>query len=1276
MTKKILIVVLAMILCLSLVSLVACGNPCKNGHNFVDGVCTVCNEADPNYTPEPEQTLADIAKSGKAGNEYTFTAVVFATDANGFYVNDTYGSIYVVTDTNAKVGDEVVITGTLSLEGTGIKKPVITATTNSYVNATGKTALQPEYKTIEEVLGVTAARQNFYQFVTVAGFVTPVEGGYTLTVGEGSAKLNFAADSNATLANWENKQVDLTAIVTGYQSGWQLSVVAESIALHQTDLDLVKDAIFTWVDTVVEDEVYFALDLPTAYALEGNVQFAWEVVSGTTITIADNKATVNATAEELVELKLTLTAGDKTASQNYEVIVKAPATKTFAEVKAETGVFKISGTILTDSHSQGASRCSVVLFDENNNLIQVSVANTEELDALNKGDKLTVVGSWTEDAYGIGYFAGLEHFVSEPAAADYVTSLANFDVVTLATQADYEAFLNGWAQKASAGTIVKIVNPYVIYSGNTSYNFIRFGYNTAAGSKYSITVGEGETAQTFSRIFCFQRDAMEREYPGLDAGLQVPFLEAGNASQREIVVYAMPLYAGSDTLQFSIVDAALVELDKQAYVENAINGAFASKDLSAAEAGVLELPTTAPFVEGAITWVASNPDFFNVTTGEYQAATADFTLTLTASYTLAGEAKTYVVELNVITRARVPYTIAEAKTATAEDLAFNGIKGVIAAFGTDANNTTGSSYGGHYFFVYITNGTEVYSFYPQEWKATKGAATATINGVELKLYDEIVIANAAFDTTTPGARIITGDFSKVLSSGNKIDYTNLVVDTTITSEEEMNAWAAATAAPVGGLVLKFTGTFYMVGTGSTQGAGCRYQINFRDAAESKAAQYIFNLSDKANKTVALKACNGMLIDEWWTAAGLEQASGSQSFTVEGTIYVVTAQICGNTLWAVNLINADGFDLHPESAESKAAKEVAALGQEISAVEAGAFTLPTATATATAITWETVTTLEGLSIAEGVLSFPVAAVDTVVTLKATYTVGEATYTANVDFTLKAKVIPVTTVTETLALANETEVKVEGIVGAFVATTSGSDATKAQMGLVLTDGTNLIVTADLGDAYRNADLQYVVGGNLIAIGDKVQVTGVFSKAEAGETIAVTQVASIKEVVVVSTGNTVAWKAPETVVNNEAEMTAWAAQVAVGQMVKLVATAENPLYIQASGSKESGSLAGRQQSWGFHYKKEAGTGLSAIRYTVPGTANTSKAIAVKGMSSECTLGANWWAALVGEANAAGWSASSVAGNAHPLVGEITLVVTAFGGTNLGTVAIASTLAPYTAA
>jgi hypothetical protein len=132
----------------------------------------------------------------------------------------------------------------------------------------------------------------------------------------------------------------------------------------------------------------------------------------------------------------------------------------------------------------------------------------------------------------------------------------------------------------------------------------------------------------------------------------------------------------------------------------------------------------------------------------------------------------------------------------------------------------------------------------------------------------------------------------------------------------------------------------------------------------------------------------------------------------------------------------------------------------------------------------------------------------------------------------------------------------------------------------------------------------------------------------------------------------------------------------MVKLVATAENPLYIQASGSKESGALAGRQQSWAFHYKSGAGTGLGAVRYTVPGTANTAKAIVAKGMSTECTLGANWWSALVGEANANGWSASSVAGNAHPLVGEITLVVTAFGNTNLGTVAIASTLAPYVAA
>lgn len=49
--KKYLALALAVLMALTCVALVACGEKCQ--HNYVDGTCTLCGEADPNYTPNP-----------------------------------------------------------------------------------------------------------------------------------------------------------------------------------------------------------------------------------------------------------------------------------------------------------------------------------------------------------------------------------------------------------------------------------------------------------------------------------------------------------------------------------------------------------------------------------------------------------------------------------------------------------------------------------------------------------------------------------------------------------------------------------------------------------------------------------------------------------------------------------------------------------------------------------------------------------------------------------------------------------------------------------------------------------------------------------------------------------------------------------------------------------------------------------------------------------------------------------------------------------------------
>ena len=196
MTKKLLVALLVFVLAFSLVALAACGST----------------------------SIADIKANGEKDASYTFEGVVFAKDSAGFYVNQDNGSLYVVADQQVAVGDLVSVKGTLELQGS-YKKPVIKATKVS-VKKSGQTPLAPTASTIEDVLGVTANRNGFYGYVTVAGFVRVENNSYSLALGDNSFQIPFTADSNAYLAEWVDKQVDATVVVTNFSGTWQITVFA------------------------------------------------------------------------------------------------------------------------------------------------------------------------------------------------------------------------------------------------------------------------------------------------------------------------------------------------------------------------------------------------------------------------------------------------------------------------------------------------------------------------------------------------------------------------------------------------------------------------------------------------------------------------------------------------------------------------------------------------------------------------------------------------------------------------------------------------------------------------------------------------------------------------------------------------------------------------------------------------------------------------------------------------------------------------------------------
>jgi len=527
-----------------------CLQPCT--HNYVLGECTVCGQEDENYRPNLQQILT----GGKQNFPYVFSGVVFGVASNGFYVNDTFGSIFVQSSTSVAVGDQVQVTGTYVLTSSVFKTPLIKAT-DVAVEDNSQPTLAPTKCDLTDVKAFTVAYKNYYQYLTVIGYVEPDNGGYVLSWIKGSsAKVKIAADSTKYVSSLEGKQVQATIVLTGYTfSMWEARILtADSVSQYIADIDDVKQSIFSQEQERLSRQIYFYLELPTSYPLAQSVEYRWEVARGSEIEIVDNVLYVRPPLYDTPYVELTITSNGESASLQIPVSIAPGPQATFEEAK-QCNTCRITGTVLTVTVDQEQRRHSVVLLDQNNNMIQVAVQN-DGYENIKKGDNISVAGFWGYDKWSIGYFNANAYMTNKSAPDDYTTNLSNLNVVTLETLQDYQDFLVNWQQKTTDITIVKIVNPYLIYSGTTIYNYVRFGPDESAGSLYSVEAD----SKTYSRVFCFQINALDKECPNLRQLLDIPLLDAGVAVQNQLVVYAIPLYGGETTLQFSIIDADLVQV--------------------------------------------------------------------------------------------------------------------------------------------------------------------------------------------------------------------------------------------------------------------------------------------------------------------------------------------------------------------------------------------------------------------------------------------------------------------------------------------------------------------------------------------------------------------------------------------------------------------------------------------------------------------------------------------------------------------------------------------
>lgn len=373
--KRLITILLAIVLCLSVTLLAACGcshyyengackycgevdinydpnnAPCshyyENGackfcgdvdanyvppvcsHYYENGACKFCGDVDANFVPVAPPTGGDktatslrvVGKYGNNGDSVTVAGTVFAVATNGYYLNDGTAAMFVADTASVAVGDVVYVAGTLQF--TGVNKAVVNAT-QSEVLTQGAAVAAAKDATASDLAKLPAIAANYYQYYKLTGFVGESNGTYTLSV-ENSV-VNVDTSSASLFQDIVGQKVIATVVVSDYTNAWVVATVGENpVEIVPADLDVVADEIFAWAQTQLPTKTFVNFEVPTKYALEPTVEFAWSISGLAGVEVQDNSlVAINSVSGEVtIPLTLTLSCDGKVKSFTYEVKVNA-----------------------------------------------------------------------------------------------------------------------------------------------------------------------------------------------------------------------------------------------------------------------------------------------------------------------------------------------------------------------------------------------------------------------------------------------------------------------------------------------------------------------------------------------------------------------------------------------------------------------------------------------------------------------------------------------------------------------------------------------------------------------------------------------------------------------------------------------------------------------------------------------------------------------------------------------------------------------------------------
>ncbi len=491
-------------------------------------------------------SIAEILSDGKTDTEYTVEGVVFGKKNDGFLISDGENAIFIESNENVAAGDKVSVKGTLKLN---TEKAPVLGNAQVTVSANGQTVVSPVKGLLTDVTKLAATRKNFYKYVEATGFVRFNAETSVYTLESGSSRVII--DTNGRDADFEefvDKKVTLSFVNTGFTTSWKVLYLGD-VQKFEVNLAEVKDAIFESVGKQLPEEVYVGIELPVNYADEPDVTFTWSVVTADApITIVDNEANVSEVSEDTtVTIKLTLTAPEsQTAEKTFEVLVKKATNVAIADIAAYEGtdVIVFSGTVYAKGYSQTKDRTALMVSDGANHYTAVDIAKTDFF-KYTVGDKVKVAGTKAV-VVDVNTVSADSIIVTEAAPEDFTIDFESLDYTELRTDdaTTYTGLVDNYL--ANTNKLYKITAPFMVSSGNTSSNFIRFGHDVNAGNGYEYKVGE----ETKKRYFVFSRNTMDDTVSWLQSELDVPNLADKAVKYEAYTFYAFAMFSSAETWQF------------------------------------------------------------------------------------------------------------------------------------------------------------------------------------------------------------------------------------------------------------------------------------------------------------------------------------------------------------------------------------------------------------------------------------------------------------------------------------------------------------------------------------------------------------------------------------------------------------------------------------------------------------------------------------------------------------------------------------------------------